>query len=62
MLNYVFMGAMYRTVMTLAKCYHYSWIQEIEEALTFCDDHISLYQLTVEPGTKLFHQVKAGTV
>ncbi|XP_042228643.1 radical S-adenosyl methionine domain-containing protein 1, mitochondrial-like isoform X2 [Homarus americanus] len=39
-----------------------SWAQELEKVLSFCDDHISLYQLTVERGTKLFCQVKSGEV
>jgi len=32
------------------------WHDELEQALDLCDDHISLYQLTVEPGTNFFRQ------
>nr|XP_028572545.1 radical S-adenosyl methionine domain-containing protein 1, mitochondrial-like isoform X1 [Podarcis muralis] len=39
-----------------------SWIQGLEELLTVCDDHISLYQLTLERGTSLFKQVHQGTL
>lgn len=31
---------------------------ELEELLTVCDDHVSLYQLTLERGTRLFKQVQ----
>lgn len=27
------------------------------KAITICDNHVSLYQLTLEPGTKLYKQV-----
>ncbi|XP_032067785.1 radical S-adenosyl methionine domain-containing protein 1, mitochondrial isoform X1 [Thamnophis elegans] len=37
-----------------------SWIQGLEKALAVCDDHISLYQLTLERGTSLFKQVHQG--
>ncbi|XP_053158634.1 radical S-adenosyl methionine domain-containing protein 1, mitochondrial isoform X2 [Hemicordylus capensis] len=37
-----------------------SWIQGLEQLLTMCDDHISLYQLTLEMGTSLFKQVHQG--
>ncbi|KAJ8251404.1 hypothetical protein GJAV_G00220980 [Gymnothorax javanicus] len=36
------------------------WEMELEELLFVCDDHVSLYQLTVERGTHLFKQVQAG--
>ncbi|XP_062846905.1 radical S-adenosyl methionine domain-containing protein 1, mitochondrial [Trichomycterus rosablanca] len=35
-----------------------SWESELEEVLCMCDDHISLYQLTLERGTQLFKQVQ----
>ncbi|XP_062979286.1 radical S-adenosyl methionine domain-containing protein 1, mitochondrial [Elgaria multicarinata webbii] len=37
-----------------------SWVQCLEEMLAVCDDHISLYQLTLERGTTLFKQVHQG--
>ncbi|XP_039198781.1 radical S-adenosyl methionine domain-containing protein 1, mitochondrial isoform X1 [Crotalus tigris] len=37
-----------------------SWAQGLEKALAVCDDHISLYQLTLERGTSLFKQVHQG--
>lgn len=37
-----------------------SWESELEELLSFCDDHVSLYQLTLERGTQLFKQVQQG--
>lgn len=37
-----------------------SWESELEELLSFCDDHVSLYQLTLERGTQLFNQVQQG--
>ncbi|XP_063149282.1 radical S-adenosyl methionine domain-containing protein 1, mitochondrial isoform X2 [Candoia aspera] len=37
-----------------------SWIQGLEKMLAVCDDHISLYQLTLERGTALFKQVHQG--
>ncbi|XP_061472025.1 radical S-adenosyl methionine domain-containing protein 1, mitochondrial isoform X2 [Rhineura floridana] len=37
-----------------------SWVQGLEESLAVCDDHISLYQLTLERGTSLFKQVHQG--
>jgi len=37
-----------------------SWESELSELLSACDDHVSLYQLTVERGTALFKQVEAG--
>ncbi|XP_018612601.2 radical S-adenosyl methionine domain-containing protein 1, mitochondrial isoform X1 [Scleropages formosus] len=36
------------------------WETELEELLSVCDDHVSLYQLTLERGTYLFKQVQAG--
>ncbi|XP_061080428.1 radical S-adenosyl methionine domain-containing protein 1, mitochondrial [Conger conger] len=36
------------------------WEAELEELLLVCDDHVSLYQLTLERGTHLFKQVQAG--
>ncbi|XP_023242538.1 radical S-adenosyl methionine domain-containing protein 1, mitochondrial-like isoform X1 [Centruroides sculpturatus] len=35
-----------------------SWIEELSQILKLCDDHLSIYQLTVERGTSLFKQVK----
>ncbi|KAL4659232.1 radical S-adenosyl methionine domain-containing protein 1, mitochondrial isoform X1 [Arapaima gigas] len=37
-----------------------SWEMELEELLSVCDDHVSLYQLTLERGTHLFKQVQIG--
>lgn len=37
------------------------WKQELSAALELAGDHIALYQLTVEPGTPLYRQVRAGT-
>lgn len=37
-----------------------SWETELEELLRVCDDHVSLYQLTLERGTQLFKQVQRG--
>lgn len=37
-----------------------SWEAELMEMLLACDDHVSLYQLTLERGTRLFRQVEAG--
>ncbi|XP_060620753.2 radical S-adenosyl methionine domain-containing protein 1, mitochondrial [Anolis sagrei] len=37
-----------------------SWVQNLEALLAVCDDHISLYQLTLERGTSLFKQVNQG--
>ncbi|XP_056262988.1 radical S-adenosyl methionine domain-containing protein 1, mitochondrial [Pseudoliparis swirei] len=39
-----------------------SWEDELSELLKVCDDHVSLYQLTLERGTQLFKQVLAGEV
>ncbi|XP_051996045.1 radical S-adenosyl methionine domain-containing protein 1, mitochondrial [Xyrauchen texanus] len=37
-----------------------SWEMELEKLLPVCDDHVSLYQLTLERGTQLFKQVGSG--
>lgn len=37
-----------------------SWESELEKLLPVCDDHVSLYQLTLERGTQLFKQVESG--
>ncbi|KAK6312462.1 hypothetical protein J4Q44_G00181260 [Coregonus suidteri] len=37
-----------------------SWELELDELLSVCDDHVSLYQLTLERGTQLFSQVQKG--
>ncbi|KAG7505174.1 hypothetical protein JOB18_025261 [Solea senegalensis] len=39
-----------------------SWEKELSEVLKVCDDHVSLYQLTLERGTQLFKQVQRGEV
>ncbi|XP_071620357.1 radical S-adenosyl methionine domain-containing protein 1, mitochondrial isoform X1 [Heliangelus exortis] len=39
-----------------------AWAKGLEEALGFCDDHISLYQLTLERGTALAAQVWGGAL
>ncbi|XP_008278607.1 radical S-adenosyl methionine domain-containing protein 1, mitochondrial [Stegastes partitus] len=39
-----------------------SWERELSELLRVCDDHVSLYQLTLERGTQLFKQVQCGQV
>ncbi|NXM27115.1 RSAD1 protein, partial [Oxyruncus cristatus] len=39
-----------------------SWAQGLEAALGLCDDHVSLYQLTLERGTALAAQVRRGTL
>ncbi|KAM9393069.1 radical S-adenosyl methionine domain-containing protein 1, mitochondrial [Pholidichthys leucotaenia] len=39
-----------------------SWDKELSELLRVCDDHVSLYQLTLERGTQLFKQVQSGNV
>ncbi|ESO84748.1 hypothetical protein LOTGIDRAFT_131730 [Lottia gigantea] len=38
------------------------WVEELEQLLSVCDNHISLYQLTVERGTELYKQVKSDKV
>nr|XP_056717892.1 radical S-adenosyl methionine domain-containing protein 1, mitochondrial [Euleptes europaea] len=37
-----------------------SWVQNLQRLLSVCDDHLSLYQLTLERGTSLFKQVYHG--
>ncbi|XP_077184052.1 radical S-adenosyl methionine domain-containing protein 1, mitochondrial isoform X2 [Paroedura picta] len=37
-----------------------SWVQSLQKLLPMCDDHVSLYQLTLERGTSLFKQVHQG--
>ncbi|XP_016158340.1 PREDICTED: radical S-adenosyl methionine domain-containing protein 1, mitochondrial isoform X2 [Ficedula albicollis] len=39
-----------------------AWAQRLEAALGLCDDHISLYQLTLERGTALAAQVRGGAL
>ncbi|XP_061233250.1 radical S-adenosyl methionine domain-containing protein 1, mitochondrial [Neopsephotus bourkii] len=39
-----------------------AWTQRLEAALGLCDDHISLYQLTLERGTALAAQVLGGAL
>lgn len=34
------------------------WEKELQELLELCDNHVSLYQLTLERGTQLFKQVQ----
>ncbi|KAM9258248.1 radical S-adenosyl methionine domain-containing protein 1, mitochondrial [Cariama cristata] len=41
---------------------HGAWVQGLEAALGLCDDHISLYQLTLERGTVLAAQVWQGAL
>lgn len=38
------------------------WLQQLQKLLRHCDDHLSLYQLTLERGTSLFAQVQQGTL
>ncbi|XP_036124604.1 radical S-adenosyl methionine domain-containing protein 1, mitochondrial isoform X1 [Molossus molossus] len=38
------------------------WLRQLEELLRHCDDHISLYQLSLERGTALFTQVQQGAL
>ncbi len=37
-----------------------SWQKELEYALTYAGDHLSLYQLTIEEGTAFHHQFNRG--
>lgn len=37
-----------------------SWVQALKQVLPICDDHVSLYQLTIERGTFLFKQIDQG--
>lgn len=39
-----------------------SWSSELSDMLSVCDDHVSLYQLTLERGTQLFKQVHGGQI
>ncbi|XP_030817914.1 radical S-adenosyl methionine domain-containing protein 1, mitochondrial isoform X3 [Camarhynchus parvulus] len=39
-----------------------AWAQRLEATLRLCDDHISLYQLTLERGTALAAQVRGGAL
>ncbi|NWI77573.1 RSAD1 protein, partial [Dryoscopus gambensis] len=39
-----------------------AWAERLEVALGLCDDHISLYQLTLERGTALAAQVQGGAL
>ncbi|XP_043946419.1 radical S-adenosyl methionine domain-containing protein 1, mitochondrial isoform X2 [Protopterus annectens] len=36
------------------------WEKELQELLQLCDNHVSLYQLTLERGTQLYKQVQNG--
>ncbi|XP_072794814.1 radical S-adenosyl methionine domain-containing protein 1, mitochondrial isoform X1 [Vicugna pacos] len=38
------------------------WLGQLRELLRRCDDHVSLYQLSLERGTALFTQVQQGTL
>ncbi|XP_008569043.1 PREDICTED: radical S-adenosyl methionine domain-containing protein 1, mitochondrial [Galeopterus variegatus] len=38
------------------------WIGQLQELLHHCDDHLSLYQLSLERGTTLFTQVRQGAL
>ncbi|XP_060059694.1 radical S-adenosyl methionine domain-containing protein 1, mitochondrial isoform X4 [Erinaceus europaeus] len=38
------------------------WLRQLQELLLHCDDHVSLYQLSLERGTALFTQVQQGTL
>lgn len=38
------------------------WEQELRAALTHAGDHLSLYQLTIEPGTQFFHAHASGNL
>ena len=39
-----------------------SWQQELQDVLQICDDHLSLYQLTLERGTALFKLHEKGKI
>ncbi|MGP9803459.1 radical SAM family heme chaperone HemW [Paracoccus sp. NSM] len=39
-----------------------AWRQELREALAMAADHLSLYQLTIEPGTAFGRRAEAGTL
>ncbi|XP_012893060.1 PREDICTED: radical S-adenosyl methionine domain-containing protein 1, mitochondrial [Dipodomys ordii] len=36
------------------------WLRQLQELLCHCDDHLSLYQLSLERGTSLFTQAQQG--
>lgn len=38
------------------------WKNELEEALQYTDSHMSLYQLTIEPGTSFYTRHKRGEI
>ncbi|XP_007940360.1 radical S-adenosyl methionine domain-containing protein 1, mitochondrial [Orycteropus afer afer] len=38
------------------------WLGQLQELLNHCDDHVSLYQLSLERGTALFAQVQQGAL
>ncbi|XP_009188481.1 radical S-adenosyl methionine domain-containing protein 1, mitochondrial isoform X2 [Papio anubis] len=38
------------------------WLGQLQELLHHCDDHLSLYQLSLERGTALFAQVQQGVL
>ncbi|PNJ66120.1 RSAD1 isoform 3 [Pongo abelii] len=38
------------------------WLGQLQELLHHCDDHVSLYQLSLERGTALFAQVQRGAL
>ncbi|XP_047400656.1 radical S-adenosyl methionine domain-containing protein 1, mitochondrial isoform X2 [Sciurus carolinensis] len=38
------------------------WLRQLQELLHHCDDHLSLYQLSLERGTALFAQVQQGAL
>ncbi|KAM4822877.1 radical S-adenosyl methionine domain-containing protein 1, mitochondrial [Urocitellus parryii] len=38
------------------------WLRQLQELLHHCDDHLSLYQLSLERGTALFAQVQRGVL
>jgi oxygen-independent coproporphyrinogen-3 oxidase len=38
------------------------WERELQQALTHAGDHLSLYQLTIEPGTAFAQQYRKGTL
>jgi oxygen-independent coproporphyrinogen-3 oxidase len=39
-----------------------AWRRELEEAISYAADHLSLYQLTIEPGTAFEKLFKAGSL
>ena len=38
-----------------------AWAQELQRALAFAADHLSLYQLTIEKGTRFFQEHRQGS-